>query len=249
MGTQCHRHHQCHHQHQFHQYQQCHYCHYHKCCPPLTPMSLVPPVPPALPVPPVLPLPPVSPVPPVSLTHLQDGDAVGHQTPVEREESVNPPVPPLLCPCPPCVPPLPPAHIPCPPDLWGYSHPKTTLRTIPMAWWPPNLCPASHDGGLALPRGPQQWWDTGDTHEASSTQSSFSRMASMWGLVMTTSSSSSSEGSDGVSVVPIRSTMGLSETQGTSHQGPPPWAAPHFQWPCSHLCPPGDVDVSQTSSL
>lgn len=46
-------------------------------------------------------------------------------------------------------------------------------------------------------------------YEASSIQSSFSRMASMWGLVMTTSSSSNSEGSDWVSMAPMRSTMGL----------------------------------------
>lgn len=46
-------------------------------------------------------------------------------------------------------------------------------------------------------------------YEASSIQSSFSRMASMWGLVMTTSSSSNSEGSDWVSIAPMRSTIGL----------------------------------------
>lgn len=51
------------------------------------------------------------------------------------------------------------------------------------------------------------------TYEASSIQSSFSRIASMRGFVMTTSSSSSSDGSDWVSVVLIRSTMGL-EKQG-----------------------------------
>lgn len=46
-------------------------------------------------------------------------------------------------------------------------------------------------------------------YEASSIHSSFSRMASMCGLVMTTSSSSNSDGSLWVSIAPIRSTVGL----------------------------------------
>ena len=68
------------------------------------------------------------------------------------------------------------------------------------------------------PRPPEGSGDNVGTHcdsayEASSIQSSFSRMASMWGLVMTTSSSSSSEGSDCVSMAPMRSTMGLEGTR------------------------------------
>lgn len=47
------------------------------------------------------------------------------------------------------------------------------------------------------------------TYEASSIQSSFSKMASMWGLVMTTSFSSSSDCSLWVSMAPIRSNVGL----------------------------------------
>lgn len=57
------------------------------------------------------------------------------------------------------------------------------------------------------------WNQACKTYEASSIQSSFSKMASMWGLVMTTSSSSSSEGSLWVSMAPIRSTVGLSNKQ------------------------------------
>lgn len=46
-------------------------------------------------------------------------------------------------------------------------------------------------------------------YEASSIHSSFSRMASMCGFVITTSSSSNSDGSLWVSIAPIRSTVGL----------------------------------------
>ncbi|TNN85864.1 hypothetical protein EYF80_003708 [Liparis tanakae] len=50
-----------------------------------------------------------------------------------------------------------------------------------------------------------------ETYEASSIQSSFSRMASMCGLVMTTSSSSSSDCSLWVSMAPIRSSVGVQQ--------------------------------------
>lgn len=62
---------------------------------------------------------------------------------------------------------------------------------------------------FAASRGLQESRPSPGPYEASSIQSSFSRMASMWGLLMTTSSSSSSDGSDWVSMAPMRSTMGL----------------------------------------
>lgn len=71
--------------------------------------------------------------------------------------------------------------------------------------WLPSSTQTSH----LPPWEPQQSPGSPRPYEASSIQSSFSRMASMWGLVMTTSSSSNSDGSDWVSMAPIRSTMGL----------------------------------------
>lgn len=72
------------------------------------------------------------------------------------------------------------------------------------------------------PRGLQESNPSPRPYEASSIQSSFSRMASMWGLVMTTSSSSNSEGSDWVSMAPMRSTMGL---EGRAREAVAGWKA------------------------